>query len=261
MNSDKLNTLLNQDAGSDLTSSRYSPVKTAALVDVLEAAGFEIASTQATAPRKDDRQGFQKHMLRIRRSDLTVSLDGVQPEIILINAHDGTSSVRVMLGLFRFVCLNGLVVGKTLDEHRVRHVGNALAGALEAVNAVTLQIPKLEAAVKRLASIKLTQQQELKLATEIGNAILKDKSNVVNFVPQSLLTRRRHQDYKSDAFTVLNAIQENALKGGLQYSTLEFDERNKREYTQKRRMRTVKSIDRQTSINRLVWDATERAAA
>ena len=94
----------------------------------------------------------------------------------------------------------------------------------------------------------------------MGNAILKDKPNMVNFKPDSLLTRRRYADQKNDAFTVLNCIQENALKGKLKYWTLELDHKN-REYRQLKTFRTVKSIDVKTRINRIVWDAVERAAA
>jgi hypothetical protein len=166
-----------------------------------------------------------------------------------------------MLGLFRFVCANGLIAGKTFDEYRVRHVGDALTGALKAVEAATQQLPKLEKAVKRLSSIELTPKQQLELAVNVGNEILKDKANVVNFKPESLLRRRRFADKKNDAFTVLNCIQENAIKGGLRYQTLEFDKQGFKEYREFKWMRTVKSIDVKTRINRLVWDATEKVAA
>jgi len=48
------------------------------------------------------------------------------PEIVLQNAHDGTSAYKLSLGLYRVVCTNGLVVKSAgIEDIRVRHSGAA----------------------------------------------------------------------------------------------------------------------------------------
>jgi hypothetical protein len=48
--------------------------------------------------------------------------DAINPELNLFNSYDMTWPFRVLLGGFRLVCSNGLVVGKKLFELRKRHV-------------------------------------------------------------------------------------------------------------------------------------------
>ena len=48
--------------------------------------------------------------------------DLVSPELIVLNSHDAEWPFIVLLGAFRFVCANGLVVGQKLLYLRKRHV-------------------------------------------------------------------------------------------------------------------------------------------
>ena len=48
--------------------------------------------------------------------------DTINPELNLFNSYDMTWPFRVLLGGFRLVCSNGLIVGKKLFELRKRHV-------------------------------------------------------------------------------------------------------------------------------------------
>jgi hypothetical protein len=52
----------------------------------------------------------------------------VTPEIVLLNAHDGTSAYQFHAGLFRLVCANGLIVSDaTLSpEFRLAYAREAL---------------------------------------------------------------------------------------------------------------------------------------
>ena len=49
--------------------------------------------------------------------------------VILLNSVDGSSPLRVLLGWYRFVCANGLVVGTTRSELRLAHREGASANA------------------------------------------------------------------------------------------------------------------------------------
>jgi len=56
---------------------------------------------------------YKKHIIRFRNSEndaLAAELGDTFPEIVLTNSHNGTSSFKFHVGLFRLVCSNGLVI-------------------------------------------------------------------------------------------------------------------------------------------------------
>ncbi|MBC8460561.1 MAG: DUF932 domain-containing protein [Deltaproteobacteria bacterium] len=60
--------------------------------------------------------GFKKVTIEIGPGDK------VHPELLLYNSYDLTWPLIVLLGAFRYVCANGLVVGKKFYQFRKRHV-------------------------------------------------------------------------------------------------------------------------------------------
>ena len=50
------------------------------------------------------------------------SRDTVNPELHLFNSYDTTWPLIVLIGAFRYVCANGLVVGEKYLHLRKRHV-------------------------------------------------------------------------------------------------------------------------------------------
>lgn len=83
--------------------------------------------------RNPDRREYTKHMLRLRRGD---NFSGKEvPEILLLNLHDGSSSYKMIPGMYRQVCTNGLVCWKSFVEINVPHkgyiVGQVIEGAYE----------------------------------------------------------------------------------------------------------------------------------
>jgi hypothetical protein len=53
-------------------------------------------------------------------------------EVVLVNSHDGTSSYKLMAGIFRLVCWNGMVVSESMqDSIAVRHKNRASPRCLE----------------------------------------------------------------------------------------------------------------------------------
>ena len=60
-------------------------------------------------------------------------------------------------------------------------------------------------------------------------------------------------------FTTLNVVQENVLKGKLEYDYIKDD--NDIPVIAGRKMKAVKSIDKSTKINQYVWDLAKLIAA
>lgn len=94
----------------DSRSERYTYIPTINILDRLRDEGFQPYYATQSRTRDQDKRDFTKHMLRLRRHD---QINGKEvPEIILLNSHDGSSSYKMIPGMFRQVCSNGLVAWK-----------------------------------------------------------------------------------------------------------------------------------------------------
>ena len=239
--------VLNQDKGYKV-SDRYTVVKTAELLSQFETNGYEITSHDFARVNNKAKEGFQKHIIRMRHPNLDFNIEGLKPEIVLINSYDRSSSFVLMLGIFRFICSNGLISGTAYDGIRVRHVGDIMPQVLQAAQDIQLKSAQLGDDVKRLSSVRLSQNDIVDFADDIGKILVGKRDDVTHIDTTGLLQLNRSEDRQNDAFTILNVIQENALNGNLQY-TVDTDKGPKT-----RKMRTVRAIDKSTDINRAVWD-------
>ena len=117
-------------------SERYSYIPTASVLTELRKEGFQPFMACQTRVRDEGKREHTKHMLRLRHAD---QINGAEAnEIILLNSHDGTSSYQMLAGLFRFVCMNGLVCGDAVADLRIPHkgdvIGHVIEGAFEVLN-------------------------------------------------------------------------------------------------------------------------------
>ena len=116
--------------------------------------GFQPFFAQQGGSRIEGKQNFTKHMLRLRHQS-RASETGEAHEIILVNAHDGTSSYQMISGVFRFVCANGLMTGDTFGEVKVGHRGDAVAKVIEGAYAVLDDADQVMAAVDSMKAVNL----------------------------------------------------------------------------------------------------------
>jgi hypothetical protein len=234
-------------------SERYKAVNTAQLVSHFENAGYTVASLKTSRVRNIEKQGYQKHLLRLRHPDLTLNaLSGITPEIIVSNSYDGTSAFRLMMGVFRLVCSNGLIVGQTYESVRVVHVGDALNKVLNAAHRVQEQTEKIGHQIQAWSELELSDSQIESFAKHASKLILPDQddANVIPIVRhQDLLRVRRSDDQGRDLWTVFNRIQENVLQGGLSYIRVSETGR-----VRNMTARRIQSIDRSIEVNRALWD-------
>jgi hypothetical protein len=111
-------------------SEKYAYIPTVHVLSALRKEGFEVMAARQTRVRDAGHRNFTKHMLRLRHADLKV--DDTFPEVILINSHDGSSAYQIMAGMFRLVCLNGMVVSDGRSETvKVPHKGDVRAQVIE----------------------------------------------------------------------------------------------------------------------------------
>jgi len=232
-------------------SDKYRLAKTSDIVKRIEGLGFTMEKFVAMKVRKKERQGYQKHRAVFTSPLLKATSDGV-PQLLLTNSHDGTSSVILQLGFFRFICSNGLVVGNNIIEPiRVRHSGNDFDERLiVAINHIVAQAHKLTESIDKMKATILSPSEIIAFQREALQKRLSD-AKIESFT----MPIHREQDKSADLFTVMNVIQENLIRGGARV-LVEQDGKRK-----DKAVRRVNSMVTQTEINTMLWELASQKVA
>lgn len=232
-------------------SERYAFIPTINVVDGLRGEGWEPVRAMQSASRLADRRDFVKHVIRFRRHDAEPILNGVFPELVLTNSHDGASAYNLMAGLFKLACLNGLTIdaGK-LENMTVRHSGNAIDNVIEGSYKVIERLPGVVEKVEHMQSITL----DLSEREAFANAALSlrydpDTSPVSS---NNLLVPRRYVDHDNSLWTVFNRVQENMVRGGV---------RGRSSTGRRMSTRGISSVSEDIRVNRALWLLADRMAA
>ncbi|MDP5218786.1 DUF932 domain-containing protein [Ruegeria sp. 2205SS24-7] len=242
----------------DSRSERFVVVSTIDILTGLRREGFEPFFAQQANTRVAGKAAFTKHMLRLRHRSIT-NAAGEAFEIILVNANDGTSSYQMVPGFFRFVCANGLMVGDSFNEVKVRHSGNAIHEVVEGAYRVLEDAPKVAGQVEAFKGISL-DEDERRVFAEVVHELRFPEAHKEDGKPAlveatALLKPRRNVDQHSDLWTVGNVVQENVIKGGLRGQIRSANGVRRRQKT-----RAVRGIDQSKALNRAIWSLTEKMA-
>jgi hypothetical protein len=233
-------------AASPLVSSRYEFISTADIVQRFGEEGWTLDHAESAAPRKRDGL-YAKHMLDFRHADMP-EINGAVPRIIVVNSHDGSSSARVMAGVFRFVCTNGLVVGNLAGREVVRHSGDAAADLIQRMRGLARNTTKLYDSIDRWSKKELTRSQRNDFARFAAQLRWGDARR---FEVEDLLMVRRAEDDRGDLWTTFNRLQENTVRGGIEGLS-----RSGRAATS----RPLSDITRSVEFNAQLWDLAEEVA-
>ena len=245
---------LTQKQSSNL-SHIYRFIPTTEVIDILAEQGW--VPTQAvqmkTRSGYEGNMPYKKHMIRFRNSindNSSKVIGDTHPEIVLTNSHDGSSSFKFHVGLFRLVCSNGLVVAdKTFDEFRVMHKGFQKNDVIKAITMATEKIPYVIENVQNMMSKELSKTQQYdfaKIAAEQRWG--EDKMVDIN----QMLQVRRVEDSGDDLWSIFNRVQENMLQGGIITITPKSNGKVRRS-----KSRAIRSIDQNLVVNKMLWTLSE----
>lgn len=240
-------------------SERFQVIPTFELLAGLAKEGFLPVKVQVGGSKDAEKRAFTKHMIRFRRQDDLTGAPKVGdsfPEVVMMNAHDGTSRYQLHAGLFRLVCLNGMVVSDAnFGQIKVGHSGR---GVLDKVIEGTYRV--LDDAV-----LALGQAQELQGVTVsrdeqriFGEAALRlryDDESLPKIDGGQVVRARREADNFGTLWHTFNRAQENLVRGGLSYR--HTNEEGRVSY---RDTRPVNSADGDLKLNRALWHLTQEFA-
>ena len=239
--------------GQKNTSDKYCHIPTYEIVQALEKEGFVPTKAMQSGTRNEAKREFTRHMIRFRHTDAKPSEGGLFPEIVLVNSHDGSSSYRLMAGLYRLVCANGMIAGDTFKEIKVRHQGDIVGDVIDATFSVVEDAKAMVEHANDMAQVQLSLP-ERQVFAESAHMLRFEGSKMGETIPaERLLLARRYEDKKTDLFSILNVVQENVIRGRL--AGVGRDANGRIRHT---RMRAVTSITQDTNLNRALWTLAEK---
>jgi len=245
--------VVNQNHSPNL-SGIYKHIPSTEVIDILGKNGWGVTKVLQTNTRKGNEGNiaYKKHMLRFRNVNDTISkeIGDTFPEIVMTNSHDGTSSFKFHVGLFRLVCSNGLVIAdQTFSNLKINHKGFEKSKIIDIIKETTIRVPDVVGKVQKMMGkeMSMTQQYDFAMDASINNWGV-DKMIDVN----QLLKVRRDEDRGNDLWSVFNRVQENILKGGIVSVTPKGEGKFRRS-----RSRQINSIDKNIQVNKMLWNLSE----
>ena len=232
----------------DSRSDRFAPVSTLDVVDAIhQATGLQVYGATQQKTKDASRRGFAKHLLRLRPCDRG---NGTEPELLLRNAYDGSSSFSLMFGFFEFACANGVVIGRSMKEYRIRHTGDAANQAAIAAQAMAQQFGPMRETLEQMKARILSEAEKGELCRQM--LAVRAPDALPDNAPQ-LATACRGASYGDSLWQVFNNAQERLTRG--LFRVWHYDGRG---IMRRKKLRPIKSIDENTKINS---ELTEKALA
>jgi len=211
------------DQPSRKVSSKYVYVPTSRVIEDLMALGWQPVNGAQRKAKQGKTSMFSKHMIKFQNPNIVIkgqNGDDVFPEIILTNSHDGITSFKFMMGLFRVVCSNGLVIAdKELANFKMRHMGYSFEDLQELVQKTVQELPSKVEVINRMKTTTLTEEQQRELALKAyllrkGIGMGEQGSEVDAETIDAMLESRREQDKGNDLWLTFNRVQEAITQGG-----------------------------------------------
>ena len=244
----------------DRVSDKYVLANTATVISDMEKLGWQVVEAKQRKAHSDSSGRFSYHMVAFQNPEIKITKqvgDGEEvvdcyPRIILTNSHDGLNCFKFMVGLFRLVCSNGLVIcDSRMVDLKIRHIYynfDELRDVVkQAIDMVGVKVQRMTLA----ASVVLDENQKKELARKalcIRKGVTLDELNVDDETLEDILTPQRDEDKGDSLWNVFNVLQEKIIKGGY----FEAKEDGKA-----RKVRKVTSFVKDLDINSRFWKRME----
>lgn len=250
-----------QNQRHSLVSEKYKVIQASSIGDTMQKHGLSLVSIKTGNARHADKVDFQKTISRFRGPVVSHDKDGkpIFLDLLVKNPHMGRGLTEILVGIYRLVCSNGMVAGKSFFSEGIRHNGDTYEN-LDLAVAHALDIQKrLGETIQKLQGIELTPELKEQLAQDAIKLLTPE--NALN-IRHRLLTPKRAEDTGNDAWSVFNVVQENSMLGGrVAYTTQSIDNNGQNNVrhmsTRTIKPNTVKDMD----FNQGLFDAVLKLAA
>lgn len=246
-------------APKETLSERYEFIPTSKVINFMVENGWFPVDAKEVKVRKEENNGYQKHMVRFRHPEISfndINGDGNLVDILLTNSHNGTSSFKFQVGVFRLVCSNGLVI-QTQDfgSERVRHFSsedeNKFQEKLEETLAILIdRIPMTVDVISKMQQSVINDRQVGEMALKAAEIKFQDRVKNINTdqLVKELIPANREEDEGNNVWVVFNRLQEKLLNGDYTY----INNNNRRR--KPRRARSVNNIAQSNKLNTKLFE-------
>lgn len=249
------------DNAHERVGKNYTFIPTHRIIDDLGKLGWLPVSAQEARVRKEEFQGYQKHIVRFRQQESGFNLEGLVnelfPELVLFGDHRGMGSFKLSLGLFRIVCTNGLVTADDIyGSIRISHRGYTLREIEKMVKKFAKTSPKLVDDIGKFKTIELTEVERDTFAADAMKLRWGDIAPIEK--PSDLLRSRRSADRGPSLWNTYNVLQENLMKGGIRFLSRSEDDPMR---VRRNRTRSVAAPSEEMRVNQGLWSLMVMYAA
>lgn len=228
-------------------SDKYSFVPTIDVINMIASKGWMPFDANQQLTRIKDRKPFVSHIVKFTMEQFFDHGEKERMDLILFNSHDKMSCFKLAIGIFRFVCANGLIVGDDAMSYKHKHVGLTEEKLLESVDQITTSGEKIGTRISEFKAIDLRPEEKIAYGKSAIKLLANKPEEEELYEPKDIIQSRRPEDDKGDLWNIYNRAQENIIKGGI---------KRKNRY----KTRPVKSIHRDMRLNKALWTLTEEMA-
>lgn len=247
------------DSHKDGLSDRYADINSFQAIETLQGMGYAVTNALQKKARKNSPEHVEHFAALSRYDDIRNPDLAERPEILIYNSHDGSSSLKLFVGMFRFVCSNGLIAGDGYSL-RVKHSKTGAANFESQLIEAGEQLPRLAERVREFRAINVSER----MATEFAEQALSlrweryqqgSELQGAYWTEHQLITvlnAIRAGDNQANAWTIFNRVQEKLMHG-----KLEVLSRNNEGREKWRKARPIHAIAEQVRVNRELWNIAE----
>lgn len=241
-------------------SGKYTYANTETVINDMARLGWYPVEAKQCRQRKGSSGIRSFHMVAMESDDPRTRITDSHgnPEakvrIIIQNSHDGFNSFRFMMGVYRFICSNGMVVADAqFADFSIRHINYSFEELRGIVAEVMNQVPATIDKMNMMNATVLTDEQKREMAVETYKIRkgfgAEDKVNVDDRTLEDLLTPMRTEDKGNSLWNVFNVLQEKMIKG----SFMAPGKNGK-----SRKQRPITSIKKDLDYNQRLWTVAEQ---
>lgn len=204
-------------------TEKYVMASTETIIDDMAKLGWGVVDCkQQRANKRSNIHSF--HMVAFQNKNIFITKDvnGEEvvdcfPRIIVTNSHDGFKSFKFMVGFFRLVCSNGLIVAtEKFTDISIRHINYTFDELRNTVtNAIKLVSEQVES-INEMSNRELSQEEKYKFAEaalRIRQTEEEKKKEIAKEVLDDMLAPVRPEDEGNNLWVVFNLLQEKVIKG------------------------------------------------
>ena len=241
-------------------SNRYVHANTMTVINDLAKLGWYPVQAKQCRNKKGSAGVRSFHLIAFQNPNVKILKDGeveAYPRIILTNSHDGYNSFKFMVGLFRLVCSNGLILcDNEMVNMSIRHINYNFEELRKIVATSIEQVPNIVMTMNKMKEVKLNEEQKITLATEVMKIRKGIEDNVKVEIDketiQDILSPVREEDKGDDLWSVFNVCQEKMIKGGFRSTT---------RGNKTRKQRGITSIKKDMDFNQKLWGVASQYLA